>query len=146
MLNKKQLFLNRLNKSNNQLSYVGILCSTIIAIYISSMVTGQHVWALLNVNKVLILPLLLFLASLFMDFLQNVYEYVALSIILEMDKKNQNFNSFQIDYINEDSKCVKKVFNVSHILFFYPKIIFNIIGFFSMMFSLMDNLVTFRYI
>jgi hypothetical protein len=140
------LFKEKLDKNNLTLSYIGIFCSIIISVYISTIITGHHVFPLLYINNIFLIPLILFISSVLLNQLQCLYDYLIWGILLKLILKKTIKQSTNTENVRADQKVPYFLMKASNVIFFYPKIILNIIGFVLMLSSLYQNIKIFNYI
>jgi hypothetical protein len=117
---KAHTFTRQLSELNRYLAFAGI---AIIWIFKTD-IAGN-----ISIPEQLFSPLVILVLALFLDFLQYVYSATVWTLFFRYHENNKQKNPEEEKYKTDDVKAPKILPNLSYILFFYPKVILNIIGY-----------------
>lgn len=129
-----QFFTGKLSDINRQLSFAGIAI-----IWIFKNETDGNI----NIPNELIIPIILFVISLMLDFVQYVYGATAWTIFFRYHEKQKVKHTDKKEYKNDNIKASKVLSNISYFGFFYPKIIANLVGYVFMIIYLLKLIIKF---
>lgn len=115
-----QFFTSKVSDLNRYLGFVGI---AVVWIF-KTEVDGKII-----IPYELFMPLVLFVISLVVDFLQYIYGATVWTIFFRYHENQKKKNPSKRIYQQDDIKSPKILPNLTYYCFFYPKVIINIIGY-----------------
>lgn len=124
-----QYFTGKLSDINRYLAFAGI---AVIWIF------KQEEHGSYNIPNELIIPLLLFIIALVLDFMQYIYGATTWTIFFRYHEKKK---SKELEF-KDDIKAPRILSNISYFCFFYPKVISNFVGYVLLIIYLSKILIT----